>query len=486
MSCCYLCGQNMIDRPIDYELSKSKYSECAIKHEEHIIQNALHGRLTNCDILCERCGSKLSSEIDTDFCKIFEGITEQLKPILASKDHGNNKLIKSLKGYVFKEDGTQVNILVKAGKVVPKIPYYEHISKENKVKIFVTKTVAKDYKIKVEKELTENGIDISSLIFENVDDISYMGNLGINFSENIDKFDEKFKLGLNKIATGFAIANGIDRTQLPNTLDINAKKIIYTSNCLPYCPFTAIDTAIESLRSIIERKYPTHTLILFTDCSFEKNKLVCYIDLFSTFQFYVILNDDFKGDNIQKIYYQTVLKQVKPELNIRDTKMSELSIVADSLGISLKELEGKDIETIYKILEVKHKQMTASYSLNLEENVDQFYNSVSTYLLLFKSGNSNCLSELEKEIFESIPIFEARDELILLEELKKIEDGKFFYRQNYVDIDNNFESSWYSTLYKMIETSNVNIDIMKSYGHFKFYLLSQFIQECNRITKNEI
>jgi len=471
----------MIDRPIDYELSKSKYSECAIKHEEHIIQNALHGRLTNCDILCERCGSKLSSEIDTDFCKIFEGITEQLKPILASKDHGNNKLIKSLKGYIFKENGSKINVLVKEGKVVPEVPYYELINKENKVKLFATKTVAKNFINKVKQELTDKGIDTRSINFENIDDISDLGNLGIIFSENISKFDEKFKLGLNKIATGFAIAKGIDRTQLPNTLDINKKKIIYTSNCVPYYPFSAIDNAIESLRSIIERKYPTHTLILFTDCSFGKNKLVCYIDLFSTFQYYVILNDDFNGDNIQKTYYQTVLKQVKPELNIRDTKMSELSIVADSLGISLKELEDKDIETIYNILDVKDKQMTASYILNLEENVNQFYNSVSTYLLLLKSGNSNCLSDLDKEILESIPVFDKRDDFILLNELERIENGKFFYKQNYIDSDPNFELSYYSTLSKMIEINNTNSDIMKSYGHFKFYLLTHFIQECNKI-----
>jgi hypothetical protein len=72
--------------------------------------------LTSDNILCEACGGKLST-IDSDFCKIFESLTERIKHLLASKDHGNSDFKRTLKGYIFKKDGTKIPVHVKEGKV---------------------------------------------------------------------------------------------------------------------------------------------------------------------------------------------------------------------------------------------------------------------------------------------------------------------------------------------------------------------------------
>ncbi len=45
MNLCYLCGREMFDEKV-YLKDKDKFSEePALKHKEHIIQNALMGRL---------------------------------------------------------------------------------------------------------------------------------------------------------------------------------------------------------------------------------------------------------------------------------------------------------------------------------------------------------------------------------------------------------------------------------------------------------
>ncbi len=466
----------MVDRPIDYHHNIGKYKDLAIRHEEHIIQNSIYGRLTDKNILCEGCGGKLSVDVDAEFSKIFHGITEQLKHVLASKDHGGNNFSRTLKGYIFKKDRTKIDVHIKEGKVAPIKPDYEYIELEKKVNIFCSRKIAKDYQNFVKKELVSKGIDISEITFDIIEDISNRGDLGVFFSEGIIDFNSKIKLGLNKIATGFAVANGIDRTQLPCTLDITKNKIIFTSNVVPFYPFSALDITIEPFRVVAEDNYPTHTLILYTD-NFSKNKkLVCYIDLFSTFQFYVILNHDFEGDDIQKTYYQTILKQDKPVLNIRNTRMKFLNIVAEAIGVSMEELKGKKVEDIYAYLETKYNQMTVSYELDLNEYVRHLTSRASTNLLLNKTGITSHLTDLEKEILEATPEMEIDDISSIYHELNRIEnDATLNYRQNYIETDEDLRPSINSTLLKMIEMNNKSQDIFKSYGHLKFYQLTQFI-----------
>ena len=62
-SICYLCGNSMISE--EYYLShKEEFKETpCLLHDEHIIQNALHGKLKSNSILCKNCGTILGDEI---------------------------------------------------------------------------------------------------------------------------------------------------------------------------------------------------------------------------------------------------------------------------------------------------------------------------------------------------------------------------------------------------------------------------------------
>lgn len=476
---CYLCGEIMIDRPKDYQSSPEKYSNLAIKHKEHIIQNSLYGRLTDENILCEKCGSKLSN-IDSDFCEIFNGITEPIKFLLASKDHGNSKK-KSLSGYIFTNANQSIEVTIIDGKAAPKKPFYELI--DNTVNIFATEKVAKGYRKKVENELESKNIEVGNLQFNVVDDITNMGILGINFSEGIDSFNSKFKLGLNKIATGFAIAKGVDREDLPCVLDTKNQAIIFnknTPNVVAFYPNSAIDRLIEPFRIVLEYGYPTHTLILFTDNFLNTRKLICYVDLFSSFQFYVILNHDYHGEEVNKSYYQTIIKQEKPIINVRNTRYKYLGLLANDLGVPTENLKDKTIDEIYDYLErvYIHNDL---YKLDLDEYVKNISGRVILNVMARKQiTKMSHLGVLEKEILDTISDFDINDLLLIQAE----QQHGISYRQKHFEIHKN-QPVLFSTFYESIKLSKQNQDVIKEYTYFKFYQLSNFIYEKIKNFKTE-
>lgn len=470
MDICYLCGQEMVEKPQDYNSQLNKHQNLAIRHNEHIIQNALYGRLKNNKILCESCGGKLGADIDSGFSEIFRVLTEPLKHKLISKDR-DSKDSPTLNGYI-KQNGIRKKILIRNNRVIPKDYYYEYDKSENKVYVYCLNKNASEYTNHVKKQLVNDGIDIGNINFEIRQEIPNIKILETFFSEDNPKFNIIMRLGLNKIATGFAIAHKIDRVNLPRTLDVINKKIIYTGNIFPFCPHSVVDKKIEELRDTVEDGYPTHTLILYTDNSLDKKLLVCYIDLFSTFQFYIILNDDFRGKDIQETYYQRTINQEKQDyLDIRGTEISEINILAEDIGVSMEELAGKTIEETYTYLEKKYERMQRTHTLNLLKYIHGIVKCLSNILII---------EIMSEEIMSENNI----DDIILIKyELERIEtDERLNYRQNYLEIDSQQQSYYYSTLAKMIEMYQSKPEMFKEYGHLKFNQLKIFTER-NKLNK---
>ncbi|MEN0081112.1 HNH endonuclease [Flavobacterium lindanitolerans] len=476
MDICYLCGQQMIEKK-DYIQDQSTPIP-KFKHDEHIIQNALYGRLTANNILCETCGSKLSRDVDTNFVELFNLFTAPINHILASKDRGGN-FSKTLYGHIKKKDGTKIDVHVKDGKIAPRNPDYDYNKDSNTVKIYASngKTL-KGYKIFVLNKLKNEGIDIENLNVELINNIQDYQELGIYFSEGVVDFNSKFKLGLSKIATGFASSKGIEREDMPCTIDAKNEKIVSEGNIVPFCPLGIFDRIIEPVRSLSEDGFPTHTIILYTDRNFDKTKLVCYIDLFSTFQYYVVLNHDYKGKDVLETYYQTIIKREKLAIDIRYTRPKYLMIIADDLGVDKSEMKDMTLEEIYDFLEKKLKQYSVKYTLDLNDYVAgasakflQFMTYKNSPELLSRVGLS------ERQIIEGIPDIKGDDVFILYHESQRIENEKpeTFYRQQYLDVNDNKEVVFFSTLRKMVELMNTNEELIKTYTNFKFYMLSQFV-----------
>lgn len=276
MDKCYICGNYFDENNVK-------------KHDEHIIQQAIGGNLTANDILCSSCGGDLGQKIDVSFNSIFDVIATRMD---IKKDRQSNKK-KAVNGKM-----GHIDVIWKDSKISPIQPYHLYTIDKQQVIIYANQTTAKKYKQKVEQEIQENFTyqQPEIIICDNLKGI-------VTFPFNID--DKAFKKGLAKIAIGFASSHGIKREEMPLVLEINKTSnkanISNTIVAIPFYPFGIIDKLIEVQKNEFEH-YPFHNLILFTvDCnpqdSIGKKVLMCYIELFSTFQWYVVLNEEYYGNS---------------------------------------------------------------------------------------------------------------------------------------------------------------------------------------------
>jgi len=472
MSSCYLCGQNIDE---------------GNRHEEHIIQNAIGGKLKSKDILCIKCGEKCGKNIDKPFTDIFSVIVERMNTRKDRNTKGN-----IISGDYIVSEQEKFEISFKDFKVSPKTPFYKYDKASKIAYLYSNKKTAKHFQKKVENEIGKENISDYKII----DDLTGL----IHYPFMLE--NDKLFLGLAKIATGFAIYKGISRNDLPRTFNITGKSIQYTKNIVAYFPLGDLERILEITKIEIDDNYPSHVLILFTEdythlygdgIELKKRYLVCYIELFSTFQFYVILNDDYKGSKVHKHYIQTVLKQNREEIEIDyPLGLKEIYTLASDLNITMDSLKNKDFDEIKNIFEKKLSE-NPPYEKDLYTYLDNMIQRLSIPLMILANINqikvkellsknaelativSDILGELSeydiKSIFFNINnIFYAKGSdgvSILIPEI---------FRRFYCNIRNGEEKSGYY-ITELPVFYKKHTDVIKKYCHMKFYRLSGFIEK---------
>lgn len=330
-----------MDKPTDSTQCKA--------HGEHIIHNGIRGKLISRAILCEECGGAYSKD-DANFCKIFAPFVVALSDRMIPADHGKTDG-NTLKGSIFKtsdvkEGDEGIEVTAKNGEVIPVQPFYT--IEGNKIDVYAGKKRIKDYLKVLTKELADKGDNIANYTIEQHTDIHNQGYLAYYFSKGNDNFNEDFKKGMVKIATEYALHCGIGRELLTEVIPIDDKgkaMIDYDkAKLIPFIPTTLFDILYEDHRYLFEDGYPSHMLKLFTSKYNDgKTRLYCYLDLFSTFLYYVLLNDDYEGEEICETYAQRLIpKGQRPDVS--DYSPKDLSIVIQEYKIDKSGLEGKSYE----------------------------------------------------------------------------------------------------------------------------------------------
>lgn len=338
---CYVCNRKIVDKPTDSTQCKA--------HGEHIIHNGIRGKLISRAILCEECGGAYSKD-DANFCKIFAPFVVALSDRMIPADHGKTDG-NILKGSIFKtpdvkEGDEGIEVTAKNGEVIPVQPFYT--IEENKIDVYAGKKRIKDYLKVLTKEFADHGDDIANYTIERHTDIHDQGYIAYYFSKGNDNFNEEFKKGMVKIATEYALHCGISRELLTEVISIDDKgkaTMDYDrAKLIPFIPTTLFDILFEGHRYLFEDGYPSHMLKLFTSKYNDgKTRLYCYLDLFSTFQYYVLLNDDYEGEEISETYAQRLIpKSQRPDVS--DYSPKDLSIVIQEYKIDKSGLEGKSYE----------------------------------------------------------------------------------------------------------------------------------------------
>lgn len=330
---CYICNKELVDNPAGDDQCQT--------HGEHIIHNGIRGELISSHILCKDCGGKYSKD-DSAFCKIFAPFIVALRDRLIPADHGKDTL-KTLPGSLFDSptdnpDDPSRLVNAKDGVVTPVEPYHE-IDGET-ITVYAEKHRIDQYVNVLAKQLKAKGKDIADYTVEKVTNIHDKGYLAYFFSKGNASFNDDFKKGIVKIAAEYALHCGVPREQLTEVLTINedGKATLDCTNTkmFPFIPTSLFDVIYEDYRYFFEEGYPSHTLRLFST-RYENGTaaLYCYVDLFSTFQYYVLLNGDYKGDEVNETYAQRLLQKEKPDVS--DCDPSDLDIFIREYGIDMSQ-----------------------------------------------------------------------------------------------------------------------------------------------------
>lgn len=303
------------------------------KSLEHILPNALGGQLKSKEILTKKANSDLAVLIDTPFNKIFESIYRRL-PL--EKDR------ESSRGIVGIHQKYNQEIVFKDNRCFPRKPVFD--SEKNAV-YAQSEKIGKGYieylkkkgKIKKEQEI-KIWTDLS-------------GEVSFDFAivNNI------FPYGFAKIAAGFATLKGVERNNLKRVLDLDNERFRNDLMILPFYPCTPQEAIFEN-SSHKSMHYPLHTIVLKS--LNQDGILYCYIELFSTFQYIVILDDNYHGDEIyheyiydllnsEEITFEKYFNSVIDEevlkkmfLNYKDFSFEELNKIAEQVttqGESLRQ-----------------------------------------------------------------------------------------------------------------------------------------------------
>lgn len=385
------------------------------RSEEHIIHNAIGGILTSDGIYCIKCNSKYGSDMDKAFTKIFAPIIDGLD---MNFDRKTGKT--SYEGIMCDKEGNLYKTRFKNGKVL------SMFDKEGKY-------------IKWEPEKYQK--------------------IALNF--NLD--NEPYKMGITKIAFNFAVASGIDVNKLNRVFDSKNKKLKNKPIIIPFVPMTLFDSIIES--------QDTHDLFHVLRLFNYKKSLYAYIELFSTFQVYVLLSDDYSG-KIYKEYCQIINKndseECKNELmdNLKICDYKDAHIIATQYQIDMKKVfkdlkeyhgyDGKNINVVFEqIQKIAYEKIRKKrYERKYLEMLDEKYAKANFLNKLGREENLRLYSE-----FQYYTCYE--------EDTINIEKYKLLL---YLDNQQYLYPDW------LAEVMAVKPSTFKNYGYFKFYMLMNHLK----------
>lgn len=291
------------------------------KSSEHIIHNAIGGILEDDTIYCRDCNSKYGTEQDKAFSDIFAPLMGELKIRRNRKTQGG-----IYQGIMYDRDGNLYHVEYKNGKVWTvrddKGNYCGHKPRQD---MFLS---------------------------------------GVNFNFN----SIAFKKGLAKIAFNYAIHNGINADDMNMIFEPQNRKLIDKLTIIPYLPMTHFDTFFEAC--LPKRLF--HALRIFNNNSC----LYVYIELFATFQFYILISDTYKHNHIDNYYCNYIENNELPNEGLRKDltpyDFKDADIILEQYNLDIEDIQ----QSVCKMSEYKNGDHGANWTLICKEIGNRAYEVV--------------------------------------------------------------------------------------------------------------
>lgn len=296
MAKCYICEKEITDE------NKSK---------EHILLNAIGGRLKSYDLLCKNCNSNLGSDIDVELAKQFHPFMvflnikrdrEGISPYSTKRiDNGEDILIypggkPKLRHSIIKhEDNGNIRIIVSDEKEAQR--KFNEIKKKNPNAEIQEKEFRKEF---------------------------VSADLSVEFNDNTF-------FSLAKTAIGYYIYTGGERNYIKCFIDSFIKKDLYDKYNYFYPQYSVVEKADILI---------THTILIIGNP--QERILYCYIELFNFFKCIFLMNDDYSGPEIKKTYCFDLLGGIVIEVT------TTLDLLRQDLLDYIKNVPPKHIDPLLK------------------------------------------------------------------------------------------------------------------------------------------
>lgn len=327
MKNCYLCN---------IELNKDN------KSIEHILLNSIGGRLKSSELLCKKCNSELGHSSDTELSKQLSFLASFIQ---VKRDKGKPQIIKGGKT----KDGQKYNIIDGSKPRLADPQFETTIDGKNINYSIVARSekelmrMMKDLKTKKHPE-----IDLKTIRESFNWEREYL-NEHLHYKMSVGG-DLAFK-SLVKSAVNFYIHNQGNKKEIEHILPYlkNEKELEIAKHFHPNkTPYTIDENEIIHLIHLNGNK--------------QSKILYCFIDLFSSLSFLILLSNNYSGETFSKIYAydlttdKEVFKEFKLKVDIEDlifsSKMTneEFTSITKRLkrvfSITLKKQEKKEFENI--------------------------------------------------------------------------------------------------------------------------------------------
>ena len=275
MEKCFICGA---------ELTSGN------KSQEHILLNALGGRLTSKNMICKDCNSTLGSDMD-------DVLAKQLQPFAlllnVSRDRGSTPVMTA-----YNTQTKEEILMLPGGKPAMKKPQV-HFFEENGEKR--CRIVARDKReaARIIKEIKKRYPGAS---IEHLEEKSESFNEKVSFRTS---FGGDAFLSVCKTAICYYLYCGGELSEIQSFIARWLGKDIWYD-----CNFCYLD------KPVVSKKENTicHSLVLVGD---PKNSLLyVYIELFDFYRVLVLLSDSYKGTEIENIYCYDLISKAVIEANI--------------------------------------------------------------------------------------------------------------------------------------------------------------------------
>ena len=374
------------------------------RSSEHIIHNAIGGTLEDDGIYCKTCNSRYGTDDDSGFTKIFAPLMHELDIRRSRKTPGT-----PYNGYLYgKSSGEIYEAKYKAGRIT---------SVHDREGVYVQKN-------------KEDFIPLA-LKFE------------------LD--NAAFKNGLAKIAFNYAVHCGISPDDMERLFDSQSRKLLEKSSVFPFIPLTAFDKVMESC--IDARLYHALRLFNIAGCLFV------YIELFSTFQYYVLVSEHYKGSGLEESYCTFIEQADTDNSDIRtftpsDYKdariiMQDYGIDYDDIVSRLKEKNGfsPDIGMIFGSIgrTAFDKYRKNIYTTDYQSVIDMKFQSINPT----KIGKDKLM-----DFFVGMEFYISEEDKINMSRYKKFLPDCSIYPEAVAGM------------------CCKNFELARSYGHQKFHMLT--------------